>query len=208
MRYSEIIREADRTSLAYEEKLKDMPLHNQVEWYILGFSLYRPEMWNEIRKLASYTHRMPIAIALAKALGVHKAAEIFSAAHRYTSNQYARMNNSLRAGAVPRSVPLIDNYVKYAPKTDIDVMYRGVGAFFETLKIEDEFVDNAFVSVSSNPRIAATFGKKKGRILKIHGVAGKAVPTPEDSESEYLLPRGSKFKVLEVNGNEAIVQLL
>lgn len=105
------------------------------------------------------------------------------------------------------------------PLTDAVVLHRGLGvspkdatgpttiAFFEGLKVGQSFSDPAFSSTSTHEKISTEYAASSKIRFKVVVPAGKKV-LPINTvlgkknhffgEHEVLLPRGSKFKVVEI----------
>lgn len=84
-------------------------------------------------------------------------------------------------------------------------VYRGFKSF-RNLSVGEEFADAGFVSTSANPFVAETFAQGREDILAEIRVgkgargfymASHPVWGQGDREAEFLLPRGTRFKVLE-----------
>lgn len=109
--------------------------------------------------------------------------------------------------------------------TESITVYRGVGGGdnmppeFEDLQVGDVFSDAGFVSTSLDPSTAASFGgsgqrspENQGTVFRINVPANSEGIFPNSwlglgkdgnsaaAEWEFLLPRGSAFKVLSVEG--------
>lgn len=179
----------------------------QMDWY-----RDRPERIASLRDEPAYKNAMPLLLKLSKKIGVEKLVAARKALGVYSNTFYGRMNNSLRAGKLPKNTDLIDLYLEHAPKSKANVMYRGLsGEFFKTLTVGQILVDPAYVSITGDLEVATYFSKKgkKGGVLEIHGVANRAVKMPrETDEDEYLLPRGCSFKIISIDGAHAIVELM
>lgn len=122
---------------------------------------------------------------------------------------------------------LIDDAMKKSKPLGRDItVYRGVKTseafdrqkeakdFFNELEDGDEFSDLAFTSTTLDPRVAANFANlssspdEQGILFRINvpnsttGIFMNSVSAKAgfNSEMEFLLPRGSKFKVLRKAG--------
>lgn len=140
----------------------------------------------------------------------------------YGAEGYKRINSGLRTESMDQvtqqSVKNIDMAFKKATATTVDiVLHRGTGGSnkaaktFKGMKPGDSFSDKGFVSTSTSPFEAHAFGKtqitikvpKGSKVLPVGSITG------ERFEKEVLLPRGSKFKVIEVESDFQItVELL
>ena len=121
----------------------------------------------------------------------------------------------------------IDTLIKNAPALDTPITtFRGISEKeivdnLLELKVGDVFTDKAFVSTSLNPKIGTRFGRDKGVVLEITNPAGTKGIFPigyraevgeklaigPGAESEWLLPRNTKFRITEVEGNTIKVTL-
>ena len=142
----------------------------------------------------------------------------------YTRNGYSRVNDMLRTGqdnyGYPDTDIMIDNIERgidgYDLKDDIKVYRKSNADVYKNLKVGDTFTDNGFTSASVTPEIGGDFGKAN---IEIDVGKGKGVgafigdlSSGNGDEGEFLLQRGTKFKVLgrdqdgilklEVVGNE------
>lgn len=175
------------------------------------FGLFKPEYRDTLRSKPEYKETMETAQYLVEGLGKERALEAWKTTDKYTATTYGRLNKSLRDGKVPKNTKQIDDYVEHAPKVQKDVVYRGVDAtVWNTLKNGTTFTDKAFVSTTTDRDTAKYFSgrKKKGGILIIEGVKNKAARVPKSRESEFLLPRNSKFQVVSLKDDEATVRLI
>ena len=123
------------------------------------------------------------------------------------------INNYLRRGILDEDSPFtqenvkeidgIDSiFLKVNPTTQDSIVYRGVvGLIFEN-KRGAIFRDKGFVSTSQDKDIAKEYGKN---IIAIHIPKGSKVIDIDSmkmsglfgEEKEILLPRGSKFKIID-----------
>ena len=153
------------------------------------------------------------------------------------SGWYSDINDSLRdanyaASFKPRKLAQRDTYVKQldevivqaAPLRSPIVSYRGVkqGEFtdlLKTLKPGDTFTDAGFMSTSINRSVAERFARQEGFVLEIVNPAGtrglvptgyRAEITPElaRGELEWLLPRNTQLRVVEVAENRMVVEVV
>lgn len=160
-----------------------------------------------------YIETLRLVLPIARALGAAQAIKSFWAVGQYTTTFYGRMNTSLRAGKLPKGTADIDAYIRHVVPITANVVYRGVGKeFFSTLEVGNTYTDAAFVSVTSSKDIATYFSKKgrKGGVLEISGVKSVAVPAAacNPDEREYLLPRGSSFKVISIEGSSVKIKFI
>lgn len=141
----------------------------------------------------------------------------------YTRNGYSRVNDMLRTGqdnyGYPDTDIMIDNIERgidgYDLKDDIKVYRKSNADVYKNLKVGDTFTDDGFTSASVTPEIGGDFGKAN---IEIDVGKGKGVgafigdlSSGYGDEGEFLLQRGTKYKVvgkdgdrlkLEVVGNE------
>ncbi len=136
---------------------------------------------------------------------------------------------------VTDKIDKIDKAINDAPPLkDPVIAYRGIANqgvmgsfFFNKLKVGDTFQDLGFVSTTLNPKIAATFAgqkeivygktpvEKQGMILQFHLPKGTKGLFPNPfikgdpwAEYEFILPRGSKFKVTQIRGKIIDVEIV
>lgn len=133
----------------------------------------------------------------------------------YTDSMaYADINEALRAappGApvkiekypeLEKTVEHLDNVIARSKLPHNVKLYRGVGgrssgAYFAAMKPGEEFIDNAFVSTSSDPKYVKSAYNIK---MVIHAPGGtNAIPVHAGRDTahevEMLLKRGTKFRV-------------
>jgi hypothetical protein len=121
----------------------------------------------------------------------------------------------------------IDALIKNAPVLDTPITtFRGISEKeivdnLLELKVGDVFTDKAFVSTSLNPKIGTRFARDKGVVLEItnpvgtkgifpigyRAEVGEKLAIGPGAESEWLLPRNTKFRVTGVEGNTIKVTL-
>lgn len=145
----------------------------------------------------------------------------------YTEEGWS-INNELRAKGAgdpeatsehSRTIEKMDSAFDSAePLADAVVLHRGLGVdntpaaqptidFFSQLKVGQSFMDPAYISTSTHDKISTEYAANSKIRFKIVVPAGKKV-LPINTvlgkknhyfgEHEVLLPRGSKFKVVEV----------
>lgn len=131
---------------------------------------------------------------------------------------------------IKETITNLDSAIKNAPAmTESTVTYRGIWGqdavrTFGSMKPGDTYTDNGYISTSLNLQIARNFARadkaNPGVVLEIINPAGtqglfplaarvEVVPqyaTPL-SENEWLLPRGTTFEVIEVNGTNVKVRV-
>lgn len=142
----------------------------------------------------------------------------------YTRNGYSRVNDMLRTGqdnyGYPDTDVLIGDIERgiegYNLPDDIKVYRRSAADAYKNLGVGDTFTDEGFTSTSISPNIGGDFGKAN---IEINVGNGKGVgafigdlSSGNGDEGEFLLQRGTKYKVLgrsqdgtlqlEVVGNE------
>lgn len=146
----------------------------------------------------------------------------FDALKAYTGNDYGVINNSLRHGdgrPDSRTYELDAGFSDArAITTENVVVYRGMGDVEETLaelRPGDEWIDRGFISTSFNKDAAEAFttessgGIDDTAVISILVPAGSRAIAPlaldasdSQGESELLLPRGTKFHVVDINFDE------
>ena len=128
------------------------------------------------------------------------------------------------------TVEMLDRAIKTAPPLSEEVIaYRGIKGnglnFFEKLKVGDVFEDKGYVSTTIDAGVAQQFGTSgslyQGLAMRLKLPAGSKGIFPSGykdqsidnwdrnaSEAEFLLPRGSKFKVVAQRGKVWDVELI
>jgi len=141
-----------------------------------------------------------------------------------------RLFSSEKATA-DRIIPRLDSVIADAPPLKEEMTtYRGIWgaeetATFTSMKPGDTFTDLGFTSTSMNRRIAENFARSDkanaGVVLEIVNPKGskgifplaiRTEMTPQYvfdlSENEWLIPRGSAFRVLSVTGKDIKVEVV
>jgi SPP1 gp7 family putative phage head morphogenesis protein len=155
--------------------------------------------------------------------------EMKEAIEEYAAGGYTRINGTLRGlteeqmrtvnwtdrlrARIPQEIKSLDEVIASAPRLKEElVTYRGVqGELAETLsglQAGDEYTDLAFMSTSKNPKVAEAFAfGKNGKVIKIINPEGTQgldmtdfIDDPE-YEAEWVLPRGSKLRIISVLDN-------
>lgn len=136
---------------------------------------------------------------------------------QYSRSLHVGLNRYLREGR-----PLPATYAKFVDDIDraIDaapplpepmILHRGIGGErLLELQPGEMFEDGAFLSTTSNKDVSRGFVYKGSVEIRVPAGTKAAamdanpgsVYLDEDSENEYLLPRGSRFRVLSVGENE------
>ena len=127
------------------------------------------------------------------------------AALKYSGHAYEEINNKLRAGKRHEVTKELDAAIKTAPAPSRIEVYRGVSisagtpfhALITGLRPGDTFADKAYVSTTSN-RDKAFGGGTAFTITVPKKMKAAPIPSHHDGEVEYLLPRGSTFRVTRV----------
>lgn len=170
--------------------------------------------------------------AVSKNLLGNMSPEAHAALNRYSrAGGFGPINGDLRRGADrfgDGSLKMLDDYllpqvrsldeaIASSPAPRDMVVYRGINGGphdgkvdLSTLKVGDFFVDHGFVSTSADPEIGSEFSKGfnqgDGVELVITVPVGQpAAPVPSEfgREREFLLPRGSRFRVDRVETNDS-----
>ena len=123
----------------------------------------------------------------------------------------------------------LDKAIETAPPLSEElVTYRGVKGngldFFEKLKVGDTWEDKGFTSTTIDPGVAQQFGGSlpyyEGIVFRMKLPAGTKGIFPsgyhepmygwqaDTSEAEFLLPRGSKFKIVAQRGKVWDIELV
>lgn len=136
----------------------------------------------------------------------------------YTRNGYSRVNDMLRTGqdnyGYPDTDVLIGDIERgiegYNLPDDIKVYRRSAADAYKNLGVGDTFTDEGFTSTSISPNIGGDFGKAN---IEINVGNGKGVgafigdlSSGNGDEGEFLLQRGTKYKVLG-RGQDGTLQL-
>jgi len=140
----------------------------------------------------------------------------------YTGSEYSHINYALRSGQDHYKMSEIDSAIaKSSAKKDL-VVARGISraAMIKIvanaggeIKIGDVITDKGYASTTRRASTAASFAGGQGYGLKISIPKGaRALPVKEFSnhpdEDEFLLPRGSSFRVTRIVGNIISVDLV
>ena len=139
----------------------------------------------------------------------------------YLQDGHSTINDALRdpqisTKGIEDKITQIDTAIADAPVLDNPTLvYRGVAnkgmggsIFFKQLKVGDTFQDSGYVSTTLDPRIGSKFAGSDasgGIVLQYHLPKGTKGLFPNAfmdgqywNESEFLLPRNSKFKVTQI----------
>lgn len=137
-----------------------------------------------------------------------------AAVNSYTGTGYISLNKKLRSeanvgqGKVGKTIAALDAAIaKSPPLAKSMTLYRGVPSKrFNDIKPGSIIADKAYISTSSREQEGYTFSSEGGALLVISAPKGTRAAVVDDvdtvktkNESEYLLPRGTKFKVLRVH---------
>lgn len=153
------------------------------------------------------------------------------------SGDYSLVNTSLRQPGfltgqrdIEKATKItkdIDSLIRNAPALDAPITtFRGisdkkiVNELLE-LKVGEVFTEKAFTSTSLNPKIGTRFARDNGVVLEITNPVGtkgifpigyrteveKRLASGPGAESEWLLPRNTKFRITGVDGNTIKVTL-
>lgn len=139
----------------------------------------------------------------AKALKTPLTPEEHKAVEAYVRGNYEAMNGGLRKGRTSDKVTALDAVIARTELPHDIVTYRGTGRELGQ-KIHDQwkagkrdlvFEDKGFVSTSGHKSVADSFSLFHRMEIRIPK-GSKALPVLGGGESEVILPRGSKFKVI------------
>jgi hypothetical protein len=146
-----------------------------------------------------------------------------ASAKKYTLNAYGPINNYLRTGqsstnekysddVIHEHVKNLDSLIAKSPSTKPAVLYRGAPAsMFDNLQPGDELADMAFVSTTTDKSVADGGIEKTfmgdAALMELHAPAGTNMLDMDKAgssmgESEFLLPRGSRFQVREIKTDD------
>jgi hypothetical protein len=155
-----------------------------------------------------------------------RAVDTYQSMLGYTINEALR-DPVISTDGVATTIALLDGAIEYAPPLDSPItVYRGVKGngldFFEALKVGDVYSDKGFSSTSLDPAMGAKFanaesGMYQGIVLRMKLPAGTqgvfpasvtGIESQFSREAEFLLPRDSKFKILNNEGKVWDVELV
>lgn len=124
------------------------------------------------------------------------------------SDEFKQQSEYLRSGdsgrkTQDRDIALTDDLMNQSELDKPIVVYRGLSSLESVLGSEDNatgktFTDKAFVSTTSNPRVATDFGNTQLRIKVPQGTKALRLGDTDKTnkkEDEILLDRGLEFKV-------------
>jgi ADP-ribosyltransferase exoenzyme len=132
---------------------------------------------------------------------------------RYTSGEYRQINVALRRGSVEElesglqeTIKRLDDLGKITQATQDLVVFRGInGEALRDLQVGDMLHDDGFVSATTDPGQARLFGARFFQISVRKG--SSAIKPPDALELEWIIPRGSNFKITEIT-KENIVKMV
>lgn len=151
------------------------------------------------------------------------------------SGWYSDINGSLRDSTWPMRaselaqrdeyIAQLDNLMAQAPPLErATVTYRGVkndefARTLRTLRAGDTFTDAGYVSTDINRQIANNFARADGVVIEIVNPAGTRGMVPLAyrvevaerhmvGEMEWLLPRGTTFRVVSNDGARIVVEVV
>lgn len=135
----------------------------------------------------------------------------------YSSNKYEYINEVLRKerphGKWSETIEAMDQgFAKFRAPEDMKVLRgAGSGKRFKDLKPGDVYSDKAYLSTSIDPKVAraslANQAGTEGAMWEIEVPKGAylaPIPTLYEKELEFVLPRASKLRVLEIEKVEGI----
>ncbi len=161
--------------------------------------------------------------------------KLVDSVRRYTdgSGTYSLVNEYLRNGEQSWMTPSeiedakqiakdLTQLIEASPGLEEEqIVYRGgdesLAQTLAKLSIGDTIVDNAIISTSEDSRVAEGFAVDDGAVMRVYLPAGTKTFSPYeyrtgskegDPESELLLAPGTKFKLVEINGNEYTFDLV
>jgi hypothetical protein len=148
----------------------------------------------------------------------HSAVDAYQATHGYIINEALR-DPLITTDRVQPWIDGLDNAIKDAPPLTSDTtVYRGVrdfsDNFFQSLNVGDVYRDKGFVSTTLDVSTATTFatvglGKENGLVLRMNlskGTKGlfptsvTGLSSLSSREAEFVLPRDSKFRIVNKQG--------
>lgn len=116
----------------------------------------------------------------------------------YVGTGYQTSNANLRAGSKPTSADrAMDLAIDVSVIKDNVVAFRGTRDNFPDLTPGDVFTDNGFSSVSLNENVAQNYARGDSpALVRINIPKGAKGAWLGAGESEMVLPRGSRFRVV------------
>lgn len=139
----------------------------------------------------------------------------------YSTEDFGAINHGLRSGEIgpfeQTIVDSMDSAFKKASLAEPATAYRGIDAgvwarAFGNLKPGDTIEDKAFASTSTDAGAADRFG---GHVMEIRVPKGYPAISMGDlsketrtEESELLLDRGTKFRIVSTSGNKTVMEVL
>jgi hypothetical protein len=112
------------------------------------------------------------------------------AVERFTSGGFKLINRMLRDDQFEPSIPHLDSALAKGTLKEATIFYRGAPAFVDDLEVGDQFTEKVYLPVLYE----RTRLEGLTRIMRIE--APKATHGGFIAEEEFLLPRGSTFRVL------------
>jgi SPP1 gp7 family putative phage head morphogenesis protein len=129
----------------------------------------------------------------------------------YKGFGYKQINRSLRRGYDHPTARMIDSALAKAPPLPMDVkLYRGIkrDALPRKLAVGDILEDKGYVSTTLDRSLTRWFGGTRLEILAKAGLPGVFLDRFGAAEWEVLLPRGAKFRVVDVQRGLIVLEYL
>lgn len=137
-----------------------------------------------------------------------EAEESLTALDRFTTADFRKIRRADREGKNEGNVKILNNFMHKMPAYDGDI-YRGmsfseksINAFIEQLKPHGDYTLDCVTSFTSDPKIAETYsGHCYQVVIRVkHNHSGVSISdfSAMYTESEVLVPKGTKYEVMNV----------
>ena len=192
------------------------------EWNKAELAKYESPSAHEMEMLDKMMSQRTFGLDISK---FKNAVDVYQTAHGYTINEALRDPN-ISEDQVQTWIDGIDSAIQAVPATTIPMtVYRGIKGngldFFESLNAGDDFQDKGFFSTTLDTNIAAKFSvvgnMYQGIVMRLNLPVGTkglftssvtGLQAPSSREAEFVLPRNSKFKVLNNQGKVWDVEVI
>lgn len=137
-----------------------------------------------------------------------EAAESLSALERFTTTDFRKIRRADKQGKDEGNVKILNKFMHKMPAYDGDI-YRGMSfseksikSFIQQLKPHGDYTLDSLTSFTSDPKIAETYsGHCYQVVIRVkHNHSGVSISdfSAMYSESEVLVPKGTKYEVTNV----------
>jgi hypothetical protein len=172
------------------------PASESIDWK----TRFDPGVKEEAAKLEVFRHRKDLT------------AKQIDDVKTYISNEYRRINKSLRKGSVPREARAINAAIGKSSLKKERVLYRGVGgknpARYGHFQVGAEFEGLGYQSWTVNRGTSASFalgeGAKRGgspTVFRLRAPKGTKALWIDDMEYEFLMEHKTKYRIVDVEIN-------